>query len=261
LLIEAGAAVMSGISSTLPKILVLVLGCLVYAKPRLLRRTFTFAVVAAAVAILSVPIARAARSGWHGQGTWDLLADSVENTWGTSADTGWEIFSDLMVVRQSEIAQTPALIMYKTPDMIPYLSWQDLAVAPLTFIPRVVWPSKPVYGDTLMVLTTKYFNRPSLRSASAATIAGNAYMYGGWPVVVIAMFSLGIVTALAYRYLALPGLQHNQVGLLAVYAGVVIANFHIGEVDFVSLWQGLVQRTAVFLLIAVLLCRRKSTTR
>jgi len=60
--------------------------------------------------------------------------------------------------------------------------------------------------------------------------------------------------------LALPGLLSGDVGLLAVYAGVVIANFHLGEGDFVSLWQGLVQRTFVFLVLAIILCRNKRTS-
>ena len=70
------------------------------------------------------------------------------------------------------------------------------------------------------------------------------------------MFIIGIVTGLFYRWFAIPGLLNNQMGLLAVYAGVVIANFHLGEGDFVSIWQGLVQRTLVFLVVAWFLCAK-----
>ena len=90
------------------------------------------------------------------------------------------------------------------------------------------------------------------------TMAGNAYIYGGWLVLIVGMFTIGVLAASTYRWFAIPGLLNGQVGLLAVYAAVVIGNFHLGEGDFVSLWQGLIQRILVFAVVARLLCRKNT---
>jgi hypothetical protein len=131
-------------------------------------------------------------------------------------------------------------------------------VAPITFIPRVIWPSKPVYTNLGSWLTVSVFGGRETDGSSAVTMAGNAYMYGGWLFVIIGMFMIGVLGALIYRWLAIPGLLNDQVGLLAVYAGVIIANFHLGEGDFVSVWQGLIQRIFVFLIVSRVLCARNA---
>jgi len=254
-LIETTMAVVSGWSSLLPKIVVLVLGCLIYARQKLPWRPLLLAVIVViAVIIFSVPITRHLR--YAGQLTFSKVNDSILATWGEGFDNGWNIFSDLMIQRQTATAQTPAILLYLIPETLPYLPWQELAVAPITFIPRVIWPSKPVYTNLGSWLMIEVFGGTEGGGSAAVTIAGNAYMYGGWFVVVIGMFIIGIVTGLFYRWFAIPGLLNNQMGLLAVYAGVVIANFHLGEGDFVSIWQGLVQRTLVFLVVAWFLCAK-----
>jgi hypothetical protein len=255
LLVEGALSITSGWSSLLPKIVLLVLGCLIYARQKSPWRTLVPAgIVVIAVIIFSIPVARNMR--FTGQVTWSNISNSFEATWGEGVGNGWRLFSDLIIGRQTVIAQTPSILLNLIPDTIPYLPRQDLMVAPITFIPRVLWPSKPAYSNVGSWVTVQVFGGQEGGGSSAVTMAGNAYMYGGWLVMIVGMFSLGVLAGLIYCWLAIPGLMHDQVGLLAIYAGVVIANFHIGEGDFVSIWQGLIQRILVFFVVARFLCEK-----
>jgi len=150
--------------------------------------------------------------------------------------------------------------MNLTPSAIPFLPINELIQTPLTVIPRILWPDKPVFTDTYSVITQDYLGLPENSGASAPTIVGNAYMYGGWWVVIIGMLILGLFFGLIYKYLVIPSFENNYIALLAFYGGFVIANFHIGEGDFISIWQGLVQRGIVFLLVLIFLSARKQAT-
>lgn len=264
LIVESAMSVVSGWSSLLLKIGILVIGCLMYTEQKLpWRKLFSMAVIAFAIVVFLTPVTRDLRTARRQSGTvtWANIEASIERTWGRGIDNGWELFSSLAIDRQSVIAQTPSILMNSIPSTFPFLPWQDLAVAPLTFIPRVFWPSKPVYTNVESWLTVQVFGGVEGSGSSAVTMAGNAYMYGGWVVVIIGMFATGVLAGLMYRWLAVPGFLQNQVGLLAVYAGVVIANFHIGEGDFISQFQGITQRIVVFLVVATVLglgTRRKS---
>jgi len=255
LLVEGGLAIISGWSSLLPKIILLVFSCLIYTGRKLPWRTLIpAAIIVTSLIVFSIPITRNIR--FTGQISWSNLNKSLEATWGQGVNNGWKLFSDLIIGRQTVIAQTPSIVLNLIPDTIPYLPLQEVLVAPISFIPRVIWPSKPVYTNLGTWLTIRVFGGQAADGSSAVTMAGNAYMYGGWPVVIVGMAFMGILAALMYRWLAIPGLLNNQVGLLAVYAAVVIANFHLGESDFVSIWQGLIQRLFVFLVIARILCAK-----
>lgn len=257
LFIEGTLAVASGWSSLLPKIVLLTFGCLIYAKHTLPWRTLIpTGILVLAVIVFFVPVVRDLRGEniSAGQITLPNIQQSIGVAWGRGVGTGWQLFSDLIIERQTVVAQTPAILLKLIPSTIPYLPAQDLLEAPIAFIPRAIWPSKPAYSNIGIWLTIRIFGQPESDSSSAVTMSGNAYMYGGWLVVVLGMFILGVVAALMYCWLAIPGLLSNQVGLLAVYAAVVIADFHLGEGDFVSQWQGLVQRSVVFLVMATILC-------
>jgi hypothetical protein len=121
-----------------------------------------------------------------------------------------------------------------------------------------MWPTKPAYGQISGYVTVAYFGLDPSVGSSDPTMVGSAYMYGGWFVAIIGMFLLGIVCGVLYRGLALPGLRHKQVGLLATYAGVMIANFHIGEGDVAGTWQGVIQRLVVFAIVVLLLSTRNN---
>ena len=80
-LIESTMAVISGWSSLLPKIVVLIFGCLIYARQKLPWRTlFPAGIVVIAVIIFSIPVARSMR--FSGQVTWDKINKSYDATWG-----------------------------------------------------------------------------------------------------------------------------------------------------------------------------------
>ena len=256
LLIEGIMSVVSGWSSLLFKIGILVIGCLMYTEQKLpWKRIIFMAVLVSFVVLILTPVTRDLRSARRQSGgvTWDDISASFSHTWGKGVDNGWNLFSNLLIVRQTVIAQTPSILMNSIPSTYPYLPWQELALVPFTFIPRVFWPSKPVYTNVESWLTVQVFGGVEGSGSSAVTMVGNAYMYGGWVVVIVGMFAVGVLASLMYRWLAVPGLLQGQGTLLAVYASVVIANFHIGEGDFVSQFQGIVQRVAVFLAVATIL--------
>jgi len=184
---------------------------------------------------------------------------SFQQAWGGGINQGGESVRELLIERQTAIAQTPAVIMYMTPRFIPYQPLMDLLVAPITFIPRLVWPTKPNYTITHELVTVSYLGSMPGTGSAAVTMAGNVYMYGGWMILVLGMAALGALSAIYYARLVIPGLKGKQTALIAVYAATVVTNFHIGEGDFVSVWQGIIQRTVVFLSIAYFLSTNHHT--
>ena len=257
LFVEATFAITSGWSSVLPKIFWLVFGCLLYTRQKLPWGALIAAGLFLTVAVtFSIPVVRDLRAERMSTGKiiFSNFSESFRTTWGPGIDNGLSLFSNMIIDRQSLIAQTPAILLEIIPDTQPYLPWQEVAVAPITFIPRVIWPSKPIYTNLGSWLVVEVIGGRVADGSAAVTMAGNAYMYGGWFVMIIGLFCIGLLAAFMYRWLAIPGLLNNQVGLLAVYAASVIVNFSLGEGDFVSIWQGLIQRTLVFLLVAWILC-------
>ena len=86
-----------------------------------------------------------------------------------------------------------AIIVEKTPHPIGYLSPIELLGGPfLGFIPRSIWPSKPIL-DAGYQINQQYYESPAdVYSSAAATPYGDLYRHGGMGVVVIGMAALGM---------------------------------------------------------------------
>jgi hypothetical protein len=253
MILEIFIVVLSGWSSSLLKIVFLLIASFAYIGKRV---SYPLLLVFCLVGFILTPVTRSMRNA-------DFSSpDAVINTLVTSTDKYWRnntegtsLNQELLIGRQSGTAQLPGLILRLTPSIIPYRPVTELLSIPISFIPRVLWPDKLEAGKKGSDFSEEYLGTFGHGSA-ATTMAGSAYMYGGWIVVILMMGLAGIVFAITYYLIMVPALNSRQVGLFALYAGLVMVNFHLGEGDIAGLWQGLVQRTVIFFCCLVALCIR-----
>ena len=252
---ESSLSILAGWSGNFIDIGLLIFGCSVYVKKPIKIQSLIFGIF---LLLLITPVIRSSREALRFSSIGYDRAFSESTQESIDVGIGSTLFSsfDLLFRRQSLVAQTPTIIMNYTPSIIPYRPVSELLITPLTVIPRILWPDKPVFADTYSIITQDYLGLSKNTGASAPTIVGNAYMYGGWAVVICGMIIIGIIFGLIYKYLVIPALSNKDIAILSLYSGFIVANFHIGEGDFVSIWQGLVQRGIVFLFILLVLCIR-----
>ncbi|HRE46952.1 MAG TPA: hypothetical protein PLD47_04445 [Aggregatilineales bacterium] len=249
--IEVVMGVFAGWASHLIKLAALILGCMVYTRQPT-RRIALATLIGICGTVALTPVARFMRGGDQDlDALWQGIQIIAE---GDAADSTWALF----IRRQSTTAQTPALIMAKTPYPVAFRPLEELLLSPFSFIPRVIWRGKPEYANIGGILTEQYFGVSAKNGSSAVTFAGNLYLYGGVGVVILGMAAFGVLAALIYRMFAVPGLAHGQIGLLAAYAGVAIHNLHLGEGDILGTIQGLIQASVFFYVVAVWLCPRRA---
>lgn len=86
-----------------------------------------------------------------------------------------------------------AIIVGKTPNVIPYISSVELVSGPvLGFVPRSVWPGKPIL-DAGYEVSQQYYEIPGdIYNSVAVTPYGDLYRRGGQGVVIIGMAILGM---------------------------------------------------------------------
>lgn len=98
-----------------------------------------------------------------------------------------------MIRRLSRIGDV-TVIVSKTPSSIAYAPAGDLFLGPvLGFIPRSVWPTKPVLAAGYEVLQEYYGMPASVYSSVAVTPYGDLYRRGGVHVVIAGMLVLGLL--------------------------------------------------------------------
>jgi hypothetical protein len=133
-----------------------------------------------------------------------------------------------------------ALIVDKTPSQIPYRSLGELAAAPFVgFIPRLVWPDKPVRLSGYEFYTTYYEGQG--QSSSAITLEGSLYLYGGLWVLAIGMFAVGILTRVVDSVLNAVSDLHGALFFMVLFNVVIkqeldVASFLAGLVVFIVTW-------------------------
>jgi hypothetical protein len=87
-----------------------------------------------------------------------------------------------------------AIIRQKTPSEIPYMPWADLVVDPaIDWIPRLVWPSKPILSTGQEFSEMYYDVPPTLLTASAVTVPGDLLIHGGVVPLGVGMLLLGVL--------------------------------------------------------------------
>ena len=137
------------------------------------------------------------------------------------------------------------LIMAKTPSLIPYRSRSDLVLSvAATFVPRAVWPGKPVL-DTGYAFGREYYLIPEgAVTASAVTLPGDFYRHGGLLPVVIGFILLGMVCVLVERTM----LPNRDIRRIVLYLPVCILLLGL-EDGAVSLAANLAHTFPVLLIV------------
>lgn len=98
---------------------------------------------------------------------------------------------DYLLQRIREI-DTPAIIMQRTPSQIAFSNpFQLFEEAGAGFIPRAIWPSKPII-TTGYQISQDYYEVPStVYTSSAITPIADLYRHRGWVTLIAGMFLLG----------------------------------------------------------------------
>jgi oligosaccharide repeat unit polymerase len=112
-----------------------------------------------------------------------------------------------------------AIIIDKTPDVIHYQYGRTFLDYFLQFVPRLIWPDKPVpieYAVTTLLT--------GVESGSPFTIIGELYLNFQWPGIMLGMFIFGVFVRSLYAYLKdNPG----NPAVILIY-GIIFANlFHL----------------------------------
>jgi hypothetical protein len=138
-----------------------------------------------------------------------------------------------------------AVIMEKTPTIIPYRGPFELVIGPLRgLVPRFLWSEKPLL-TTGYEFTQEYWELPpSLITSTAVTIPGDLYRHFGWIALVAGMFLVGTVARLV-RNVYDPAVDIRRC-LLYIPIFILFLNVEIDMQSFVtSVIQLLVIQTLV----------------
>lgn len=182
------------------------------------------------------------------------VVQTYQQAW-TSQSIGESLdqVTEKVIVRQSDLIQNVAMIIYKTPSEIPFAPIEEYLMLPLYPIPRVIWPDKPVFrgGGEFAI---EYLEAPITTHSSAhKTPFGDLYMHMGFPGIIIGMFFMGIIYRLLYRALR----YRKDMAMTALYLSLLfyVINW---ENDIQGFVQGLIQRGIVFYILTLLVYKRMS---
>ena len=143
-------------------------------------------------------------------------------------------------IERIRLVDNVAIIVDKTPGEIPYRSPGELVSAAFTgFVPRAIWPDKPVRISGLDFYRTYYGG--TANSSSAITLEGSLYMYGGEWILFIGMLAVGIAIralddVLVARYSLSGALFFVILAPIIVKQELDVAGFLAGVITFVITW-------------------------
>jgi hypothetical protein len=101
-------------------------------------------------------------------------------------------------VSRTDLIHTFAHIYSLTPSSVPYQNGQTYSYLAIAWIPRAIWPEKPVANSANNFYAVAYdvSTEEGVKTSSfGATLIGEGYMNFGVPGVVIVMAFLGVVTS------------------------------------------------------------------
>lgn len=98
---------------------------------------------------------------------------------------------DQFLMRWSRIGDV-SIIVTQSPSPIPFVSPVELLAGPfLGFIPRSIWPGKPILNAGYEINQIYYGAAPTTYSSAATTVYADLYRHGGLIVVILGMLLLG----------------------------------------------------------------------
>ena len=148
----------------------------------------------------------------------------------------------------------PAIIMQRAPSQVPFRSPVQLIEAPIAgWVPRGIWPGKPIYLTGAEV-TQEFYEMPPT-SASADTMVGGLYWYGGWLPLVFGMLLLGGGMRLLDDTLDVRKNPHAIFLVLLLFQSLVGS-----ETDWNLLLAGIPATMFVWLLAVALVFRKRKRT-
>jgi len=243
----------SGFMKPLLWVIVVLLLSLVY-RGFNLKRCIPYLVPTVLIAITIVPVAQELRLSFRQFDSrspvqvWNATQEAFGSTWGKGIGIGWAAFTQKSLLRQTEVAQMPAVILMTTPSVIPFEGFQQFAAIPAYVIPRAVWPDKPVLSRGIWFGIT-YLNNPTTTTTSRAmTIFGESYIFGGWLGTILASLCLGLLLALLVR-------SSVGIGLTSVYIALVPTFIDV-ESQLTVMTVTLIQGLAIYLFLYYVLTIR-----
>lgn len=121
-----------------------------------------------------------------------LQSVDYASLFGSATSDGSQGSGDPAAQRLSRIGDV-AIIVSQSPSPVPYVTPTDFMAGPLLgFIPRSVWPGKPVLDAGYQANIAYYHTPPSVYSSAALTPYGDLYRHGGITIVILGMLVLGI---------------------------------------------------------------------
>jgi len=122
------------------------------------------------------------------------LVQTLKTTISGLTPRGLFVDSPAAVASRLREVDNVAIIRQKSPSVIPYQPWTDLVVAPMIdWVPRLVWPSKPVLSTGEEFSVEYYGLPPTLITASAITVPGDLLKHGGIVPLGVGMLLLGVL--------------------------------------------------------------------
>ena len=129
------------------------------------------------------------------------------------------------------IVRNLSIILHKTPDEIPYFGTRHLALSPFFFLPNEVRGP----GANLGLYVQVTYHEGPATSSTPPTQPGDLFMSGGWPVLVLGEFAVGLVLGLLWRFQGNSNSPRRTV-LYAVIAGLLVnAGLDLGTLVRASL--------------------------
>ena len=206
------------------------------------------ATVAAAVVVIASfwNVVSVIRDDWQGG-----IGTSTNAGFGTTIDAGVRESQDSATAlenayrkffgRQTEVATSTGLIVALTPTVLPFEGWQQFLMLPTKFVPRLLWPDKPILSRGRWFSVQYRGLDDDTTSSSAMTMFGEGFLFFGWTGVCVGMLIVGSVLAVLFR-----GLSPR--GFLPVYLALLPTILEI-EPELSSYVTSLVQRSLVFVIV------------
>jgi hypothetical protein len=135
-----------------------------------------------------------------------------------------------------------SVIVRDTPSVVPYQLGWSLAYIPISFVPRIIWPGKPVMAIGQWV-TDNFGGGEGIISSTGSSWPGELFFNFGWVGIIVGMFLVGVWFRILHEVLfrwdvTIPGLMASlvvlwascptiEMTLLAPFAGILFNTFPI----------------------------------